>query len=154
MKDWQVRILFIFPKMPLFKRVRKGRQGIQQIFDLKHQQLRAMYDTMTHSSWQNRNKKVVNVRIPTCSAHRRKAFFGTPSGNFSELALVDNASDNCSIAKAPLLTSTSLLVSQASFTFLKQKMQIQVMFRVKSTLNCAVTSKCLCQSREPWEERE
>lgn len=55
----------------------------------------------------------------TCSAHRCKAFCESSSGNFFELALADNASDSCSIAKAPLFTSVSLLLNQASFTFLK-----------------------------------
>ncbi len=59
----------------------------------------------------------------TCSAQRLDAFWGSPSDSLRESVLADNASDSCSIANAPLLTSISLLLSQASFTFLRQPKQ-------------------------------
>jgi hypothetical protein len=57
----------------------------------------------------------------TCSEHRRNASSETPSGNLPESELLDNASESCSIANVPLLTSISLLLSQASFTFLEKR---------------------------------
>lgn len=63
--------------------------------------------------------KFRQIESHTCSAHKRSAFCGSPSGNLLELAVADKASESCSIAKLPLLTRTSFLLSHASFTFLK-----------------------------------
>lgn len=65
----------------------------------------------------------------TCSEHRRNASSETPSGNLSEFELLDSASESCSIANVPLLTSISLLFSQASFTFLDKIGTKQIVYK-------------------------
>lgn len=60
------------------------------------------------------------IDMHTCSAHKCNAICGSPSANLFDPALADSASESCSIANSPLLTSISLLLSQASLTFLRK----------------------------------